>query len=154
MIVTSQVLKLHDVWLWSYSTAKHGNIFAVVSHWIPGSTNHRTIAMTKKVNFNKIKPRVCIFNDCDNSGGESWTNKEQVSFSNRLESTLHCEFVKHTNMHEYLDGCRASSIKCQQWQLVKQRLLMIGKESYWYRYSIWIEALTLSPYARPLVCKI
>ena len=31
---------------------------------------------------------------------------------------------------------------------------MVGKESYPYQYSIWIETLTLSADARPLVCKI
>ena len=79
--------------------------FAGLRHWIPRSTNCHTIAMIEKVNYNQTKPRICIFNDSNNSGGESLTNKEQVSFPNRLESTLHCEFAKHTSMHECLDGC-------------------------------------------------
>ena len=51
--------------------ASLSNIFVVLRHWIPGSTNHHTIAMTEKANYNKNKPRICIFNDCNNSGGES-----------------------------------------------------------------------------------
>ena len=51
--------------------ASLSNIFAVLRHWIPGSTNRHTIAMTEKVNYNENKPRICIFNDCNNSGGES-----------------------------------------------------------------------------------
>ena len=31
---------------------------------------------------------------------------------------------------------------------------MVGKESYWYRYSFWTEALALSAYARLLVHNI
>ena len=45
------------------------------------------------------------------------TNKEQISFVNQLESTLHCEFAKRTRMRECLDGCQASSIECQHCQL-------------------------------------
>ena len=76
MVVASQFLKLHDVWSWSYSTAKYGkfkysSIFAVLRHWIPRSTNHHTIAMAEKVNYNENKLTICIFNDCDNSVGES-----------------------------------------------------------------------------------
>ena len=46
------------------------NIFAVLRHWIPGSTNHHTIAMAENVNYEN-KPRICIFNDCNNSDSES-----------------------------------------------------------------------------------
>ena len=54
--------------------ASLSNIFAILRHWIPGSTNRHTIAMTEKVNYNENKPRICIFNifnDCNNGGGES-----------------------------------------------------------------------------------
>ena len=51
--------------------ASSSNIFAILRHWIPGSTNHHTIAMTEKVNYSKNKPRICVFNDCNNGGGES-----------------------------------------------------------------------------------
>ena len=51
--------------------ASLSNIFAVLCHWIYGSTNCRTIAMAEKVNYNENKPKICIFNDCDNSDGES-----------------------------------------------------------------------------------
>ena len=39
-------------------------------HWISASSNSHTIAMAKKVNCNENKLRICIFNDCDNSGSE------------------------------------------------------------------------------------
>ena len=51
--------------------ASLSNVFAVLRHWISGSTRRHTIAMTEKVNYNENKPRICIFNDCNNSGGES-----------------------------------------------------------------------------------
>ena len=97
--------------------ANLSNIVVVLRHWIHESTNRHTSAMAEKVNYNKNKPRICIFNDCDNIGGESYTNKEQVSFPNRLESTLHCKFAQRTSMHECLDGFRAGSIECQHRQL-------------------------------------
>ena len=34
-------------------------------------TNRYTIAMAEKVNCNENNLRICIFNDCDNSGSES-----------------------------------------------------------------------------------
>ena len=51
--------------------ASSSNIFVVLRHLIPRSTNRHTIAMTEKVHYNENKPRICIFNDCNNSGGES-----------------------------------------------------------------------------------
>ena len=45
--------------------ASLSNIFVVLRHWIPGSTNRHTIAMTEKVNYNENKLRICIFNDFD-----------------------------------------------------------------------------------------
>ena len=78
MVVVFHILKLHDVWLWSYSTAKYGkfkqvqvNIFAVLRHWIPGSTNRHAITMVEKANCNEKKSRFCVFNDYNNNGGES-----------------------------------------------------------------------------------
>ena len=74
MVVAPKFLKLHNVWLWSYilqNMASSNNIFEILCHWIPRVTNHHTIAMAEKVNYNKNKPRICIFNDCDNSVGES-----------------------------------------------------------------------------------
>ena len=71
MVVVFQILKLHDVWLWSYSTAKYGKTFVVLHHWIPGSTNRHTIAMAKKANCNDKKSRICVFDDYNNTGGES-----------------------------------------------------------------------------------
>ena len=68
MVVASRFLKLHNVWLWSYSNANYGN---TLRHWIPGSTNRHTIAMAEKVNYNKNKLKMCIFNDYNNSGSES-----------------------------------------------------------------------------------
>ena len=47
------------------------NIFAVLRHWVPGSTNRHTIVMTEKVNYNENKQGIYIINDCNNSGGES-----------------------------------------------------------------------------------
>ena len=52
--------------------ASSSNIFAILSHWIPGSTNRHTITMTEKVNYNEKKLRICYFNtfnDCNNGGG-------------------------------------------------------------------------------------
>ena len=40
------------------------------------------------------------------------------------------------------------------WKKVAIRKHMVGHESYQYRYSIWIEALALMAYARPLIHKI
>ena len=51
--------------------ASSSNIFADLRHWIPGSINCHTIAMVEKVSYNKNNPRICIFNDCDNSVSES-----------------------------------------------------------------------------------
>ena len=51
--------------------ASSSSIFAVLCHWIPISTNRYTVAMAEKVNYIEIKLRIYIFNDCDNSGGES-----------------------------------------------------------------------------------
>ena len=51
--------------------ASLSNTFVVLRHCIPGSINHHTIAMTEKVNYKENKPRIYIFNDCSNSGGES-----------------------------------------------------------------------------------
>ena len=51
--------------------ASSSNIFVVLRHWIHRSNNRHTIAMAEKVNYNENKLRICIFNDCDNSGGES-----------------------------------------------------------------------------------
>ena len=49
--------------------ASLSSIVVVLRYWIPGSRH--TIAMAEKVNYNENKARICIFNDCDNSGGES-----------------------------------------------------------------------------------
>ena len=51
--------------------ASSSNIFVVLHHRMPRSTNHHTTAMAEKVNYNESKPRIFIFNDCDNSGSES-----------------------------------------------------------------------------------
>ena len=74
MVVIFQILKLHDAWLWSYSTANmvsSSNIFVVLRHWIPRSINCHTIAMAEKANCDKKKSRICVFNNYDNNGGES-----------------------------------------------------------------------------------
>ena len=75
MVVVSLFLKLRNIWLWSYSTANNmacsSNIFAVLRHWIPRSTNCHSIAMAEKVNYSKNKLRICIFNDWNNSSDES-----------------------------------------------------------------------------------
>ena len=44
------------------------------------------------------------------------------------------------------------SVSTDSWETEAIKQWMVGKESYWYRYSAWIEALALSAYARPLVC--
>ena len=54
-----------------HNMASLSNIFAVLHHWIPGSTNRHTIAMTEKVNYNDNKQRICIFSDYNSSGCES-----------------------------------------------------------------------------------
>ena len=77
--------------------ASLSNIFAVLHHWIPRNTTRHTIAMAEKVKYNESKSKICIFNDCDNSGGESETNKQQVNFLNHY---VHFEFMKHTSMYE------------------------------------------------------
>ena len=46
-------------------------VFAVLRHWIPGSTNRYTIAMAEKANCNEKKSRICVFDDYNNNGGES-----------------------------------------------------------------------------------
>ena len=51
--------------------ASLSNIFAILHHWIPNSINCHTIAMVEKVNYNENNPKICIFNDCDNSVSES-----------------------------------------------------------------------------------
>ena len=51
--------------------ASSSNKFAVLCHWIPGSTNRHTITVAEKVYYNENKPRICIFNDSDNSSCES-----------------------------------------------------------------------------------
>ena len=74
MVVTFQIFKLHDAWLWSYSTAKvvsSSNIFVDLRHWIPRSINCHTIAMAEKANCDEKKSRICVFNNYDNNGGES-----------------------------------------------------------------------------------
>ena len=43
------------------------NIFAVLCHWIPGSTNRHTIPMVEKVNCNEKKSRICVFDDYNNN---------------------------------------------------------------------------------------
>ena len=47
------------------------NIFVVLCHWIPGSTNHHIIAMAEKANCNEKWSRICVFNDYDNNGDQS-----------------------------------------------------------------------------------
>ena len=47
------------------------NMFAVLHHWIPGSTNRHTIAMAEKANCNEKKSRICVFDDYNNNGSES-----------------------------------------------------------------------------------
>ena len=95
MVVVFQILKPHDVWLWSYYI--NSNILAVLRHWIPRSTNRHTIAMAEKANCNE----------------KSWESvslmimiimvvnlKEQVMFTKRFESTLHCELTNRAGMHK------------------------------------------------------
>ena len=77
--------------------ASLSNISAVLHHWIPRNTTRHTIVMAEKVKYNESKSKICIFNDCDNSGGESETNKQQVNFLNHY---VHFEFMKHTSMYE------------------------------------------------------
>ena len=47
------------------------SLFAVLNHWIPESTNHHKITMAEKLDYYKIKPRICIFIDYDYSGDTS-----------------------------------------------------------------------------------
>ena len=55
-----------------HNMASLSNIFAILRHGQPEVLTVTQIAMAEKVNYNKNKPRICIFNnDCDNSGGES-----------------------------------------------------------------------------------
>ena len=92
--------------------------FAVLRHWIPRSINRHTIAMAEKANCDKKKSRIYVFNNYNNNGGESLTNKEQVRFTKQLESTQHCEFTKHAGTHELahegMHEFKASSINCQR----------------------------------------
>ena len=66
--------------------------------------------------------RNSLESDYDNNGGETVSlivvvNLKLITniviFTKPLESIQYCEFAKCTSMHEYLDGCRASSIECQ-----------------------------------------
>ena len=41
------------------------------------------------------------------------------------------------------------SVSTNSWETGAVNEWMVGKESYWYTYSIWIEVLALSAYARP-----
>ena len=52
--------------------------------------------MAEKANCNEKNVRSCVFNDYNNNGGESYINKEQVSFMKPLASILHCELVMYT----------------------------------------------------------
>ena len=47
-----------------------------------------------------------------------------------------------------------SSVSTDSWETNAINEGMVGKESYRYRYSIWIEWLALAAYARPLVHNI
>ena len=42
-------------------------IFMVLDHWTSGSTNHHTVAMAEKVNYNEKKLRILV---CNNSSDE------------------------------------------------------------------------------------
>ena len=53
------------------SMVSTSNIFAVLRHWIPGSTNCHTIAMAEKANCDEKKSRICVFNNYNNNGNES-----------------------------------------------------------------------------------
>ena len=44
------------------------------------------------------------------------------------------------------------SVSTYSWETEAINQWMVGKESYWYRYSARVEALALSAYAKPLVC--
>ena len=45
-----------------------------------------------------------------------------------------------------------SSVSTDSWETEAINKWMVGKESYRCRYSIWIEALALLAYSKPLVC--
>ena len=47
-----------------------------------------------------------------------------------------------------------SSVSTDSWETEAINKQMVGKESYRYKYSIWIEALALLADARPLACKV
>ena len=47
-----------------------------------------------------------------------------------------------------------SSISTDSWKTGVTNKQMVGKESYQYKYSIWVKALALLANARPLVCKV
>ena len=46
------------------------------------------------------------------------------------------------------------SVNAYCWETVAISEYMVGNESYRYRYSVWIEALVLLSYARPIVRNI
>ena len=46
------------------------------------------------------------------------------------------------------------SFSTDSWKTEAINERMVGKETYQYRYSVWIEALALLACARPLVCNI
>ena len=46
------------------------------------------------------------------------------------------------------------SFSTDSWKTKAINERIVGKETYQYRYSVWIEALALSAYARLLVCNI
>ena len=123
------------------SMVSSSNIFAVLRHWIPGSINRHTIAVVEKANCNGKKSRVCVFNDYNNNGGESKTNKKRVRFTKQLESVLHCEFTKRAGTYK---GCMdselvVSTVSACCWETVAISKCMFGSESYRYRYSVWID---------------
>ena len=47
-----------------------------------------------------------------------------------------------------------SSVSTDSWETEVINELIVGKESYRYRYSIWIDVLALSAYSRLLVRNI
>ena len=47
-----------------------------------------------------------------------------------------------------------SSVSTDSWEKEAINEWMVGKESYRYKYSVWIEVLALLAYSRPLVRNI
>ena len=79
-----------------------------------------------------------------------------MSFTNTLESTLHCELQSvWAAMNVSMDAeLVILSVSTDCWETKGISECMAGHENYRYRHRVWDEVLALSAYARSLLCMI